>query len=200
MVLDLQVDPKLEEERDARLFVPAQARDPGVCRVLKHLVCGPRLSSVEAEIDVRLQHAGGDSVRQDRPIVTGESPELLILDVADRAHHSDRREVDVLGRNRLRHGIGAARATRDVGALSFEMWIQHQDPILRFREADEVPAERLRNLSFRRNVMVRDDRVKAVQRVQHPGAEVDEPDERRPLPLQIRDDGVVEFLDEGDFV
>src|SRR5207245_6956291 len=84
-VARLQVGPELEEEREARLFVAAQPRDPGVRRVLKHLVCGPRLSSVEAEIDVRFQHAGGNSVRHDRPIVTGESPELLILDVADRA-------------------------------------------------------------------------------------------------------------------
>src|SRR5207245_2840831 len=79
----------------AGLSVAAQPRAPGVRRVLKHLVCGPRLSSVEAEIDVRFQHAGGNSVRHDRPIVTGESPELLILDVADRADDRDRGEVDV---------------------------------------------------------------------------------------------------------
>src|SRR5438094_423284 len=43
-------------------------------------------------------------------------------------------------------------------------------------------------------------RVAALQRVQHPGAEIDEPDERRTLPFQVRDDGLVEFLDEGHFV
>src|SRR3989454_4158089 len=64
----------------------------------------------------------------------------------------------------------------------------------------EVPPQRLRDLPFRRNMMVRDDRVEAVQRMQHPRAEIDEPDERRALSFQVRDDGVVEFLDERDFV
>src|SRR5213596_3204925 len=50
------------------------------------------------------------------------------------------------------------------------------------------------------DVVVRDHRVESVQGVHHPGAQIDEPYEGRPAPLQLRDHGLVEFLDEGDFV
>src|SRR5207244_12199226 len=101
-----------------------------------------------------------------------EWAERLIWDVPDRADDRNRREVGVLRGDGLRNSIRAARATRDVGAFALEMRIQHQDPILGFREAHEVPPQRLRDLPFRRNMMVRDDRVEAVQRAQHPRAEI----------------------------
>src|SRR5207244_1056497 len=43
-------------------------------------------------------------------------------------------------------------------------------------------------------------RVQAVERVHHSRSEVDEPDERRAPALQLRDDRLIELLDERDFV
>ena len=39
-----------------------------------------------------------------------------------------------------------------------------------------------------------------MQRVEHAGAEIDEPDERRPSPFQLREDRLVELLHERDLV
>ena len=137
---------------------------------------------------------------KDLPVVPGETSELLILDVSDRADDGDGRKVLVRRVQRLRDRVGTTGAARDVGARSLEVRVEHEDPVLGFRESEEVAPQHLRNLAFRRHVMVRDHGVQAVERVHHSRSEVDEPDERRPPALQLRHDRLIELLDERDFV
>src|SRR3989454_683510 len=61
-VVLFRLEPELEEERDARLAVPGEPRDPGVVRVLQHLVDGTRLPPEEAEVRVGVEHPRFDPV------------------------------------------------------------------------------------------------------------------------------------------
>src|SRR6266699_1772006 len=198
--LHLQVDPEFEEERDARLLVAAKPRNPRVGGVLQHLVCGPGLPSEEPKVDLRRNDAGGDAVLEDRAVVPGESAELLVLDVPDRADDRDRGEIRILRVEGLRDRIGAAGAARDIGAFALQVRVQHQDTILRLGEPDQIATERARHHAGGRHMVIRDDGVESLEGMEHSRAEVDEPRERRAVSLDVRDDGLVERLDERDLV
>src|SRR2546426_4640866 len=74
-VVLFRLEPELEEERDARLAVPGEPRDPGVVRVLQHLVDGTRLPPEEAEVRVGVEHPRFDPVLQDLAV---ESPHAAV--------------------------------------------------------------------------------------------------------------------------
>src|SRR2546426_891689 len=103
--------------------------------------------------------------------------------VSRRADDGDGRKVFVRRIQGLRDRVGTAGAARDIGARSLEVRVEHEDPVLGFRESEEVASQHLRNLAFRRHVMVRDHGVQAVERVHHSRSEVDEPDERSAPPF-----------------
>src|SRR5207244_5391995 len=113
--LDLQVHAELQQESDGRILVPAEARDPRVRGVLEHLVRGPRLPAEETQVDLGAEDARVDSILKDLPVVPGETAELLILDVSDRADDGDGRKVLVRRIQGPRHRVGATGAARDVG-------------------------------------------------------------------------------------
>src|SRR5439155_1865512 len=101
--------------------------------VLEQLVRGPRLLAEETQVDLRADAARVDCILKNFPVVPGETSELLILDVSDRADDRDGRKILVRGVQGLRDRIGTTGAARDVGACSLEVRVEHEDPVLGFR-------------------------------------------------------------------